>query len=512
MNDKSRTKNSIINVIYSFILQFSKIILVFVNRIIFVKILGATYLGINGIFNNVLGILSLADFGITTAMMYSLYKPLAQKDEKKISQYINYFNKIYNIIAIFVAVLGLMLVPFLKHIINLPTNVEHIYLYYMLMLLSTVVSYLFVYQTTLLVADQKQYITNRYDIIFQYIIFILQVIVLVITKNYALYLSINIVCTVICNLFKVRKTKEIYPYLQNRKRIEPLEKNDKKEVFSNMSSLFFYKLGSVIQSNTDNILISIFVGTISVGYYSNYNTIITSIVTLITMVFTSIKASLGNFLVEKSKETQLKMFYILEEINFGLICFSAVAFLNLIPDFIEICFGKEYVLSQAVLIATVLNFYTSNIRQTMWAYRETAGLFKRTKFITIITSILNIIFSIILGKYYGLVGIIMATVLSRMLYAWWREPLITFNEYFGVSASTYFKNYIFRFILFVLIAYITMRINSFVRIENLYLSFAVKVVITSIIPTIILFFIALKGEAFKFIRLKIKKKEVQNEK
>ena len=378
------------------------------------------------------------------------------------------------------------------------------------MLLSTVVSYLFVYQTTLLVADQKQYITNKYDIIFQYIIFVLQVIVLIITKNYALYLITNIICTIICNLMKVNKAKEIYPYLKDRKKIEPLEKKEKKDIFSNISSLFFYKLGSVIQSNTDNILISIFVGTISVGYYSNYNTIITSIVTLISMIFTAIKASLGNFLVEKSKDEQLKMFYILEEINFWLICFAGVAFLSLIPEFIEICFGKEYVLSNAVLIVTVLNFYTSNIRQTMWAYRETAGLFNRTKFITIVTSTINIILSIVFGKYFGLVGIVGATVISRMLYAWWREPLITFNEYFGVSAHQYFKNYILRFLLFIVISGVTIGINNLVNFKNLYLDFAIKVIITAIVPNIIILIISLKGDALKFIISKLKRKGIQN--
>jgi len=404
-----------------------------------------------------------------------------------------------------VTIVGIVLMPFLKYLINLPENIPNIYLYYILLLSNTVMSYLFVYQTTLIVADQKQYIINKYDIVFQYILFIVQLIILMLTKNFALYLLSNVLCTFICNLLKVRKTKQYYPYLKDNKSLS-LPKSERKKIFGNLSSLFFYKIGSVIQSNTDNILISIFVGTIVVGYYSNYNTIIISIAAFITMIFTSIKASLGNFIVQKERENQLKMFNILETINFWLVGFCSICFINLIPDFILICFGKEYVLDFSLLIFVVLNFYTSNIRQTLWAYRETTGLFKKTKYITIVTSSLNLILSIIFGKIYGLTGIIGATVLSRMIYAWWREPLILFRSYFNTSPKVYFYNYLTRLCIVFIISFLTLYISNFINFNNLYLSFICKMIFSSFVTIISFVIIYRNSETMRFIEAKILKK------
>ena len=172
---QSRIKNTSRNFIYACILQIVKIAVVFGVRIVFVYKLGEEYLGVNGLFTNVIGILSLADLGMTTTLMYSLYKPLAENDETKIRIYINYFRKVYYIIALMITIVGIAIIPFLKYLVNLPSEMPNIYLYYILLLANSVISYLFVYKTTLLSADQKMYLINKYDIIFQFIMALLQV-------------------------------------------------------------------------------------------------------------------------------------------------------------------------------------------------------------------------------------------------------------------------------------------------------------------------------------------------
>lgn len=497
----SRIKNTSRNIFYSFILQMVKILFVFINRIIFVRTLGAAYLGVNGLFTNILGILSLTDLGMTTALMYSLYKPLSQKDEKTIIKYMNYFDKIYIFIAIAVAIIGITIIPSLKYLVNLPNDMPNIYIYYILMLSNSVISYLCISKTTLLCADQRMYILNKYDTIFQFILFIMQVGVLLITNSFVLYLFSNTICTLISNIIKVRKTKQIYPFL-NKKNEEGLSKKEKKSIFTNVFSLFFYKLGGIIQDNTDSILISIFVGTITVGYYSNYLTIISAIVTFITMVFSSIKASMGNYVALKDKHDQLKMFYILEVYNFWLISFCSICFLTLIPDFISICFGQEYVLDNNLLICAVLNFYTGNIRQTIWTYRETTGIFTKTKFITIITAIINVFASIVLGYYFGLVGIVGATVLSRMIYAWWKEPQILFKNYFETSPKQYYINYIKRIFLTFFVFRIVNIICNLITVENIYLLFILKMLICIFIPNIIYILIYRNNQAIIYLKKK----------
>jgi len=503
---KSRIKNTKKNFSFAFIFQLIKILLTFINRIIFVRILGATYLGINGLFNNILNVLSIADLGITTAMMYSLYKPLSTNDEKKIAAYVNFFKKVYNLIALFIFIVGIAMIPFLKYLVNLPNNVDGIYLYYILMVINTVVTYLFIYKTTLLSADQKMYIISKYDTFFQILLFILQVLILVITKNFALYIISNSLCTILSNIFKVKKTKQLYPYL-NKFKDAKLNKIEKNNVFSNVKSLFLYKIGGVIQNDTDNILISIFVGTIAVGYYSNYSMIILTITSFLTTIFVSIKASLGNFINVKEKQEQLEMFKILEILNFWIVGFCSICFMILIPNFIETFFGKEYILHNSVLIFSVLNFYTSNIRQTLWMYRETTGIFNNSiKYVTIITAILNIFLSIILGKFWGLSGIICATIISRIIYAWWKEPKVIFNSYFNVSSRGYFKNYLLRLIYVIFIYFIINFICTYIIIDNLILKLIINGIITVLLSIVLLIIPYANNNVMKYVKNIVKGK------
>lgn len=502
MESESRTKKTGRNIIYATISQVVKLILVALNRIIFVRKLGASFLGVNGLFSNVLTILSLADLGMSTTMMYCLYKPLADNNQDKISRYINYFKKIYNIIALAVAIIGIAMVPLLKYIVNLPDEMPHIYLYYLLLLTNTVLSYLFIYKTTLLQSDQKMYVINKYDTVFQFVLFILQLMVLLFTKSFALYLGCNILCTFVGNVFKAKTTEKLYPYIKSGSNLN-LEQSEKKILFKNLYSLFCYKLGSVIQSNTDNILISVFIGTITVGYYSNYNMIILQVTSFITIIFTALKSSVGNFITEKNTKSQYEMFEILEVYNYWIVSFCSIYFLVLIPNFIQLMFGQEYLLSNLFLISIILNFYTSNIRQNLWIYRETTGVFSKTKHITLVTSAINLILSIIFGKYFGIVGIVFATVIARMLYAWWKEPQIIYNDIFKKSAKSYYKNYLFRFLLMILIGVILSTITNFIKFNNLIISLILKFIICTLIMAIIYMIIYRKNKSYLFLKEKI---------
>ena len=507
---QSRIKNTSKNLIYAIILQVVTLSFVFIVRVIFVKQLGASYLGISGLFSNILSVLSLADLGMTTVLMYSLYKPLAENNQVKISQYINYFKKVYTVIAIVVAILGVALIPFLKYVVNLPEEMPNIYLYYILILANSVISYLFVYKTTLVSADQKMYIITKYNTIFQFILFFLQISILLFTSNFALYLTSNIVCTLLSNIFKVKKTEQIYPFLKKYKS-EKLPKEDRKNLFTNLYSLFFYKLGAVMQNNIDNILISIFAGTITVGYYSNYSTIILYVTSFLTLIFTSLKASVGNYIVTNNKKEQLKMYNILEMYNFWIVAFCSICFIVLIPDFIQIFFGEEYILGYSLLIIVVLNFYTSNIRQTLWIYRETTGMFTKTKHITIVTSLVNFVFSIILGYFYGLLGVLGATLIANMIYSWWKEPILTYKEYYNTSSKPYFITYIKRIILAIILCFITYAsCNLLPTNTSIYINFIFKMCLCLIIPNLIILLIYRKSDAFSYLKTTLLKLKERN--
>lgn len=497
--EESRLKKSGRNIITAFLQNFLSIILSFLSRIIFIRILDVSYLGINGLFSNILNILSLADMGITTAMMYSLYKPIAENDKGKINALIGYFRKIYHWIAMTVLVLGMAMIPFLKYIINLPTYIDNIYIYYLIALINVVISYLFVYRTTLLNADQKNYILNNYIILFRVVTFLCQIIVLVLFENYLLYLLVALILSFVSNLVQNNVTIHNYPYL--REQAGELEKKEKKAIFKNVKALFMYRICGVIQNNTDNILTSIYVGTIYVGYYSNYMMLVNTVIVFLGLVFNNMKASIGNFLNEKKstiKEKQ-EIFWILEFVNFWLVSFIAICFVCLFQDFISLFFGSEFVLEFPVVIALTANFYTSNIRQNIWAFRETTGIFHETRHITLITAVLNLIISIILGKRLGLFGIIIGTVIARLVYAWWKEPQILFGRYFKESSKRYYLNYCKNALLLILNCAMTYCFCSCLMSENLWINFIIKIIVCLVVPNLLYVFLWRKREEFIYV-------------
>lgn len=500
---ESRLKKSSINAGVALLQNVFSLLLTFVSRIIFVKVLDASYLGINGLFSNILNILALADLGMSTAMMYSLYKPIADHNTTKIAALIGFYRKVYILIASAVLTFGLLLIPFLKYIVNLDQSIDHLYIYYILALFNVVISYLFVYRTTLLDADQKSYILSYCVIFFKFITFILQIMVLIFTHNYLLYLLVAVLIGLISNITQNRITLKIYPFL-NDKPVK-LNSEERNEILKNVSSSFIYKFCATVQNNTDNILISIFVGTLYVGYYSNYSLITGTIVTIISVIFTAIKSSVGNMVATSSisKKHELKTFWTLEMVNYWIVVFCSSSFICLFQDSIELFFGSDYLLSFSVVIAIVLNFYTSNIRQTIWAYRETTGIFKQTKHITGVTALINVVLSVILGYHLNTFGIIIATVMSRMIYAWWREPQILFTMYFKCSSKHYFYKYIVRAVFAGIIIFITYFICGLVQFENPILRLLFKIGICTIVTNLLLFLLLFTTQEFKDLKTRL---------
>lgn len=500
---QSRVKKSTINIVVSSLSSVLSILLNYITRLIFVRFLSAAYLGINGLFSNVISILSMADLGLTTAMMFSLFKPLAQNDTEKIKSLVTFFKKVYLSIAFAVLLLGLTLMPFLRFIVNLDQPLDNLYVYYFLFLLETVISYLFIYRTILLSADQKQYILTLSEILLSIAIFVARILVLVFTKNYILYIAVGIILKLICNFIQNFIAMKYYPYLKVKG--EKLDKETKSNIFSNVKASFIYRFSATIQTNTDNILISIFAGTIVVGFYSNYLLVVTGIVSCVSIIFNALKSSVGNFLAEENDpDKRYQMFNALEVLNFWIVCFCSVAFMCLFTPFITISYGSDYVLSPLVVVMIVANFYTSNIRQTIWVFREASGLFVQTKYLTLVTAIANIILSIIFGYLWGVVGIIGATVLARFVYSYWKEPLILYKNVFNKSAKKYFITFIIRLIITTALCagcyYLMILINFGNQIVNLL----VQGIVIAIVPNLVLLLIHIKNKNFLFLIKKLK--------
>lgn len=493
-----RTQNSIRNTIAGIGGQLFSTVLSFISRTIFIYVLGANYLGVNGLFSNILSMLSLAELGVGSAIIYNMYKPLAEKDEPRLKSLMSLYAKAYRVIGGIVAVIGVSLTPFLNQIIKDQPNIPNLKIIYLLFLTNSVVSYFFIYKSSIIIADQKNYIiTVRYQI-FNLIQAIIQIIILVLTKNYILYLLVQIVCSFLVNLSISKTADKMYPFL-NDKDVEPLDNDSKKTIFKHVTAMMSHKVGGVVVNGTDNILISSFVGVFWVGLYSNYVMIITIINRFMGQIFTAITASIGNLNakedIDKSYDVYNKVFFA----GYWLYSFCAICLGVLLNPFIKIWLGEKYILAGYIVLVIVINFYISGMRQATITYNTTLGLFWNDRYKPWFEAVINIAASIILLKRFGILGVFLGTFTSTVCTSLWVDPYILFKYGFKRDLVIYFKKYIKYTCITIIAAIITSFIAAQV-IGDSILSFVIKCLICVIIPNVVIWLFTYKMEEYKYFK------------
>lgn len=496
---EGRIKHSVNNIIFGVLEQVVTILLTFVTRTVFIKVLDDRLLGVNGLFSNILSLLSIAELGFGSAIIYGMYKPIAENDTKKVAALMNYYRKIYNVLALVVAVIGLALVPFLKYLVNVETEIDHLILYYLIFLSDSVCSYLLANRTAIIEANQNSYMIKRYNTFFILLKNILQMISLILLKNFIIYLLIQVFVTLVSNLYGAIIAKKKYPYAFENVEIDQKEK---RSLIENVKSMMVYKIGGVLLNHTDNILLSVIAGTVSVGYYSNYNMIIYSITRFINILFNAIKASVGNLNASSEMEKKIRTFYQIDFFSSWLYGFVTVGIFVLINDFITIWIGEKYVFHQGVVFAIVSGFYLLGIMSPIGTYRETTGLFKQTKYVFLITAILNIILSILLGNQSGIFGILIATSISRLVTNFWYEPYILFKTYFKTSSKIYFMNKGKNIFLMIVSCILLLAIFKYVKIicNNHMLCFIIEIMLTTTVTNGLFWMVYHTREEYKYFK------------
>jgi len=423
----------------SIIQKVVSILLTFIGRQIFLRVLTVEYLGINGLFVNIISMLSLADLGLATAMSFSFYKPLAEKDEDKLAALVGFYRKIYNIIAAFVAVAGLALTPFLKYIINLESEIPNIEIYYMIALANTVVSYLFVYKATVITADQHSSIVTKYYVWTSIMVILLQIAILLTTGSFMAYSLATILGTLGNNLFISAKANRMYPFIKRKVR---LNADDRKDILKNIKSMFLYKISNVVYKGTDNIFISAIISTAIVGKYENYRLAVTNLSMFAFMIFNNLTPSIGNLIAKERREKQTRVFSMMQTVSYWIGGFFVFCLFFLLDDFVVLWLGREFVFDMVTKIAILLNFYLSIALYPIIAFREATGMYQKTKYAMVAAAILKIALSIIMGMYFGLAGIVYATTISKLLTYAWYEPKILFRDHLGGKASGYLAGHV----------------------------------------------------------------------
>ena len=508
----SRSEKSVKNIIYALVGQSIGLIVSFVARIFFVKILGSEYLGLNGLFSNILVVLSLAELGVGEAITFSLYKPLAKKNLKKCIALMQLYKKVYTIIGIIIFLLGISLTPILSFLIKDIPKIDNIALIYILFVINTSISYFFSYKRNLIIADQNRYIATFYRYLFYILLNILQIVFLILTKNYIIFLLLLIMNTLLENIFVSRKANKLYPYLLDKEQIN-LDNSTKKEIIKNTKAMMMHKVGGIVVTSTDNILISKFVGLSAVGLYSNYYMILNALNIIFLQIYSSIIASVGNLFALSTKEKQFEIFKKIDFLGFWIYSFSSTCLLCLLNPFITIWLGEKYLFNMSIVLILVINFYITGMRKSSMTFREASGLFYRDRWKAIIEAIINLVASIILVIKLGIFGVFLGTFISSITVCVWVEPYVLFKYGFNKKLSTYFKTYFYYLLIFILIATTTYFACLLIK-GNVYMVFLIKLFICLIVPNGIMLLVFRNDTNFKyycvFIKNTIKKIRINN--
>lgn len=452
MRERSRTEYTMLNIFVNIGGYALNTVLGFICRMVFVRCLSADYLGVSGLFTNILTMLSLAELGVGSAVVYALYEPLARHDEKKIAALVKLYGKAYRTIGGIIAAVGILLMPFLTFIIREPPDIkESIYLLYIINLFNTASSYLFSYRSSLLCAAQQNYLVLGVNYTVTILQSIIQMIWLLLTHNYLGYLLIQIVGTLIYNIAISYIATRRYPYIK-KKNIAPLPKDETKALFKNVRDLMIYKVSSLLVNSTDNILITFFKGLATTGIASNYTLLVNTLNSLLGNIFNGMTASVGNYNALENNERRYELFNFLNLMNFWIFGWAALGIVFCSSDIVRLFFGSEYVLSFEIPLVLAVNFYIVGMQNAVWTYKNTLGLFKYGKLMQMLLGILNIAFSVFLGRIWGLFGILFATTISRLMTSTWYDPYAIFKHGFHKSPFIYLKRYLYLFFILTITA------------------------------------------------------------
>lgn len=496
----SRTKSSIKNLITAVIGQAFGIIISLAARIIFLKYLNEEYLGLNGLFTNILTIFSLVELGVGPAMNFSLYKPLAENNISQVKSLMALYKKAYIFIGCIIAAVGLLFTPFYTIFMDEIPDIPQLTLIYWLFTANTVVSYFFSYKRALIICDEKRYIATIYRYAFYFIMNVVQIVVLIVTHNYIFFLIMQVLFTFGENVSISIKADKMYPFLLE-KNIEPIQKETTVEIKKNIGAMLLHKIGGMIVSSTDNLILSKFVGLAAVGIYSNYYLITDALNKIISQVFTSVTASVGNLNASKTSEDKNKMEVVFDRIfflNFWIYGFCSCCLWVLFNPFISLWLGENLLFDNFTVLMIVINFYFTGMRKSTMVFREATGAFYYDRYKPIVESVINLIISVILVKKMGTSGVFLGTIISTLSICIWVEPHVLYKYIFKKKAYKYAFNLSIYTIISTLACLLTSFMANIVNIQNAYAGFIFKMLVCIVIPNLIFLICFFKKNEFKY--------------
>lgn len=463
----SRTKNTIRNISTGLINRLISIILPFINRTAIIWTLGAEFSGLTSLLTSILHVLNLAELGFNTAIVYSLYKPMADKDEKRICEIVSLFKKIYAIVGTIILIIGLILLPFIPYLIkDSYPNAINIYFLYLLYLINTVISYyLFAYRECLLIADQRRDISQNIRTIISILVYGAQLLVLLLFKNLYMYLFVSIIGTIITNLFIAIFTRKRYPFYKTINVNLKMPKELKKQV----SGLMINKMCDTFRNSFDSLIISSTIGLTATAIYSNYYYIYSALYSIMIAICSGMSASIGNSIVKKEEVENYNDMLSFSWIFAWILGITTVCLGVLYQSFMELWVGKDLLLSDINMFLFVLYYYVININNIRNQYISGTGLWWKVKTSYIIEAVANLLLNIILGKVLGITGVLLATIITIFFLNYIQRNRILFKNYFkNENVGTFYKEQLYYFVLTLVSFVISYYLCGFVIYVGVY--------------------------------------------
>ena len=490
-----RTKNAKRNMIFGTSLRLYQILIPFLMRSFIVYCLGVQYLGLNSLFTSVLQVLNLAELGVGSAMVYSMYEPITKDDTITICALMNLYKWYYRIIGAVVLIAGVALTPFIPKLIKgeIPADIN-IYILYLLNLFATVLTYwLLAYRNSVLQAYQRVDVVSKVNIITDTAKYILQIGALFAFKNYYLYVIAILVSQMAMNIITALESKKMYPQINP---VGKLPKEATREINKRIKDLFTAKLGTTIVNSADTIVISSFLGLTALAIYQNYYFIMTAVIGVIGVLLSACTAGIGNSLIVETIE---KNYIDFKKFNFMLTWLTGICvccFLNLYQPFMTLWMGGENLLSMGCVILMCMYFYLYTVNHFMCTYKDAAGMWHEDRFRPLIAALVNLTLNLLLVRYIGLFAIILSTVVSYIVVT---IPWLIYNL-FTVIFKMLAKDFIKKFIKYIIIVCLSAAISYVICIrlpKTGIITIVLRSIVSFTIPNIVFLIFLGHGQEFE---------------
>lgn len=491
-----RTKNAIRNSLYGVILRIINLIGAFVARSMLIQMLGVEFVGLDGLFASVLTMLNMAELGFSSAVVYKLYKPIAEGKTEDVCALLNYYKKIYRIIGSVVLMVGLLLVPFLSLIIHgeIPDSVN-LYALYAVYLSNTVLSYwLFAYKAALLNAHQRNDLVSKVGSIAFLLKYILQFVFLMIFKDYYVYAIVIPTTTLLVNIGNAYLVNKYYPQYVCK---GDLAEKEKAEIREKVTALLYNKIGVAIINGSDNIVISTFLGLRMLGVYSSYYYVFSMLHSFFDVFHSAITAGVGNSIVTETVDTNYKLFCHLNFINAWIVGWVSICMCCMYEPFMTIWIGGENTLPTLFSVLMSIYFYSWMIRFITLIFKNAQGMWREDRLRPFIEGIVNLALNLFMVNKIGIYGITLSTILAMTVVSIPWETSILFKSYFRKSPINYYFRRLLDIAIILTVGFITFSLCSLIR-TDLIVMLLLRGIVCTIVPNVLLVVVYRRTDSFEY--------------